>query len=134
MKHRLGRLRLPVPTHVYVVSRRKWLGIEPLAFDEACAAHDARLPPYHSDPFDRGLVAQAIVHGLTVVTPDPRFRRILRSLFGEASGPDEPLADVYVEIDAGAKQRTPGCCSPGGEPEAKPWRKGPSVLKFLKNL
>lgn len=74
IKHRLGRLRLPVPPHVYVVSRRKWLGLEALAFDEDCAAHDARLPPYHSDPFDRGLVAQAIVHGLTLVTPDPQIQ------------------------------------------------------------
>ena len=74
IKHRLGRLRLPVPPHVYLASRRKWLGIEPLAFDEDCAAHDARLPPYHSDPFDRGLVAQAIVHGLTLVTPDPQIQ------------------------------------------------------------
>ena len=54
----------------YVVSRRNWLRIEPLAFDEACAAHDALLPPHHRDPFDRGLVSQAILNGMTIVTPD----------------------------------------------------------------
>ena len=31
----------------------------------------ATLPPIHRDPFDRMLVAQAIVEGLTVVTRDP---------------------------------------------------------------
>jgi len=29
------------------------------------------LPTHHADPFDRMLVSQAIVHGLTIVTPDP---------------------------------------------------------------
>ena len=45
-------------------------GSEPLAFDEAGAAHDALLPPHHRDPFDRGLVSQAILNGMTIVTPD----------------------------------------------------------------
>ena len=54
----------------YVVSRRDWLGLEPLPFDDASAAHDALLPPLHSDPFDRGLISQAILNGLTIVTPD----------------------------------------------------------------
>ena len=29
-----------------------------------------RLPAIHRDPFDRMLVSQAIVHGLTILTPD----------------------------------------------------------------
>ena len=69
-KHRLGRLPLPEPPRRYVASRRKWLGLEPLAFDEAAAAIDARLPSLHHDPVDRGLVAQAILYGMTIVTPD----------------------------------------------------------------
>lgn len=35
----------------------------------------ARLPAHHRDPFDRMLVAQALVEGLTVVTRDPAFGR-----------------------------------------------------------
>lgn len=73
IKHRLGRLPLPEPPARYVVSRRNWLRIEPLAFDEACAAHDALLPSHHKDPFDRGLVSQAILNGMTIVTPDAAF-------------------------------------------------------------
>ena len=57
IKHRLGRLPLPEPPARYVASRRSWLRIEPLAFDEDCAAHDALLPPHHRDPFDRGRLA-----------------------------------------------------------------------------
>ncbi|WP_425154003.1 type II toxin-antitoxin system VapC family toxin [Candidatus Palauibacter sp.] len=70
IKYRIGRLPLPEPPARYVSSRREWLGLEPLAFDEASAAHDVLLPALHADPFDRGLVSQAILHGLTIVTPD----------------------------------------------------------------
>ena len=75
VKHRLGRLPLPEPPTRYVSSRRRWLRIEPLAFDEACAAHDALLAPHHRNPFDRGLVSQAILHGMTIVTPDAAIGR-----------------------------------------------------------
>ena len=75
IKHRLGRLPLPDSPERYVVKQREELQIEPLAFDEACAGHDARLPPYHTDPFDRGLVSQAILHGMILVTPDPEIAR-----------------------------------------------------------
>lgn len=33
----------------------------------------ARLPQHHRDPFDRMLIAQAQLEGLTIVTRDPRF-------------------------------------------------------------
>ncbi|MDE2990003.1 MAG: type II toxin-antitoxin system VapC family toxin [Chloroflexota bacterium] len=71
IKHRLGRLPLPEPPTRYVASRRRWLQLEPLPFDESSAVHDVLLPPLHPDPFDRGLVAQAILNHMTVVTPDP---------------------------------------------------------------
>ena len=75
IKHRLGRLPLPEPPNRYVASRREWLELEPLAFDESCAAHDGLLPAHHRDPFDRGLVSQAILGGLTIVTPDAAIAR-----------------------------------------------------------
>ena len=74
IKHRLGRLPLPLPPSTYASSRRDWLAIRPLPFGESSAAHDARLPPLHRDAFDRGLVCQAMLHALTVVTPDPAIR------------------------------------------------------------
>ena len=58
-----------------MVSRREWLQLQPLVFDEDCAAHDALLPPLHDDPFDRGLVSQAILNGMTIVTPDAELAR-----------------------------------------------------------
>jgi PIN domain nuclease of toxin-antitoxin system len=35
----------------------------------------AALAPHHQDPFDRMLIAQAQVEGLTIVTRDPHFRQ-----------------------------------------------------------
>jgi PIN domain nuclease of toxin-antitoxin system len=75
IKHRLGRLPLPEPPSRYVASRREWLCLEPLDFDQAAATHDALLPAHHRDPFDRGLVSQAILLGLSIVTPDPAIAR-----------------------------------------------------------
>ena len=75
IKYRLGRLALPEPPARYVVSRRTWLHIEPLAFDEASAVHDALLPAHHRDPFDRALVSQAILGGMSIVTPDTEIGR-----------------------------------------------------------
>lgn len=75
IKHKLGRLPLPEPPERYLPSRRAWLRLEPLPFDEAAAAHDALLPDLHRDPFDRGLVSQAILRGLKIVTPDPEIGR-----------------------------------------------------------
>lgn len=75
IKHRLGRLPLPESPVRFVVSRREALQLEPLSFDESSAAHEGLLPPHHRDPFDRGLIAQAIVNGMTLVTPDPIIAR-----------------------------------------------------------
>ncbi len=43
----------------------------PVTVDHALAA--GALPPHHSDPFDRMLVAQAGLAGLTLITRDPRL-------------------------------------------------------------
>jgi PIN domain nuclease of toxin-antitoxin system len=50
-------------------------GFEPLPITLAHAAAAGRLPPHHADPFDRILVAQAQLEGLTIVSRDPVFER-----------------------------------------------------------
>jgi len=66
-----GTLRLPIPPGRLVTDARKRYGISTLPVDEESALHLVKLPRLHADPFDRMLVSQAIVHGLTIVTPDP---------------------------------------------------------------
>lgn len=71
IKHARGRLPLPVPLDQFLPMVRERHGFQSLAIDEESALHVAKLPRLHADPFDRMLVSQAIVHGLTIVTPDP---------------------------------------------------------------
>ena len=75
VKHRLGRLPLPAAPDEFVPFQRAAHGIEPLPVDEEAALHVAKLPDLHRDPFDRLLVAQAIVGGLLVLTPDDEIRK-----------------------------------------------------------
>jgi PIN domain nuclease of toxin-antitoxin system len=70
-KHAIGRLPLPEPPPRFVPAMRAAHGIEMLAIDEESVLQTIRLPLLHRDPFDRVLVCQAIVHGMTLITPDP---------------------------------------------------------------
>ncbi len=70
IKYELGRLRLRVPPQEYVVRQRQLHRIESLPITEEETLQVGKLPDLHRDPFDRLLVAQAIVGGLTIVTPD----------------------------------------------------------------
>jgi PIN domain nuclease of toxin-antitoxin system len=70
IKHAAGRLRLPERPDVFVPTIREASGIGSLEIEEESALHAGRLPGLHADPFDRMLVAQAIVHGMTILTPD----------------------------------------------------------------
>lgn len=49
------------------------LGFDPLPVTARHAEHVEHLPWHHRDPFDRLLVSQAIVEGLTVVSGDSRL-------------------------------------------------------------
>ena len=71
VKFAKGTLRLPVPPGRLIPDARKRYGLSTLPVDEESALHLVKLPRLHADPFDRMLVSQAIVHGLTIVTPDP---------------------------------------------------------------
>lgn len=62
----VGRLTMREPFATAVESG----GFAPLAITFAHAARVATLPHLHRDPFDRMLVAQADVEGLTLVTRD----------------------------------------------------------------
>ena len=69
IKTALGKLETPEALGAVVLDE----GFEPLpvTFDHAELA--GTLPPHHRDPFDRMLIAQALVERLTLVTHDPAF-------------------------------------------------------------
>ena len=49
-------------------------GVRTLGLSPAHGLAVAQLPAHHRDPFDRLIIAQAMVERLTVVTADPRFQ------------------------------------------------------------
>lgn len=71
IKFGLDKLPLPAPPAVWLPEQRRLHGIASLVVDEGAMTHLAALPPIHRDPFDRLLVAQALQHGMTLVTVDP---------------------------------------------------------------
>jgi PIN domain nuclease of toxin-antitoxin system len=66
IKRASGRLEFDVDLP-HEVARRSFTPL-PVTSEHGVTA--ARLPPHHSDPFDRMLVAQAQIEGLTIVTSD----------------------------------------------------------------
>lgn len=74
-KYSLGKLPLPRSPEYYIAEAREKSGVESLPLDEESALQSARLPRLHTDPFDRMLIAQAMVHGLVIVTPDEAIER-----------------------------------------------------------
>ncbi len=69
IKRALGRLAVPGDIRDAIVAGA-YLPL-PITVDHAVAA--ARLPLLHRDPFDRLLVAQAMVEELTIVTRDDKI-------------------------------------------------------------
>jgi PIN domain nuclease of toxin-antitoxin system len=74
IKSRLGREDFKVDARVL---RRSMLdngyGELPIGSEHVVALES--LPPLHKDPFDRILVAQALVEGITLITADERLVR-----------------------------------------------------------
>jgi PIN domain nuclease of toxin-antitoxin system len=74
IKHSLGRRDMPVSSQDalrYFRESGYWfLSLEP---EHALAVED--LPAHHADPFDRILVAQALVEPMRLITHDPMVAR-----------------------------------------------------------
>ena len=73
MATKVARGRLEAPADF--LDRLLDLGMAPLALEWEHARVAGGLPLYHRDPFDRMLVAQAIVERLTIVTRDEDIGR-----------------------------------------------------------
>ena len=73
IKESKGRLDLPLPSASYVPTACSKMGATflPIRAEHAFIVRD--LPPHHKDPFDRIIVAQALIEGLTLVTADAKL-------------------------------------------------------------
>ena len=75
IKWRAGKLELPLPPDDMLpagIARSNFAAL-PIHFEHTFAA--ANLPAHHSDPFDRMLIAQAIIENATLVTVDKKIKR-----------------------------------------------------------
>ena len=72
IKQTIGKLRLDLTTSEFVEGLLS-KGVLPIVIGIEHAMIAGGLPLHHRDPFDRTLIAQAQVEGLTLVTADPRI-------------------------------------------------------------
>ena len=79
IKHGLGRGDMPVSGHDALRYFRD-SGYRLLAIEPEHAAAIAELPPYHQDPFDRMLVAQALTEPMRLITHDAMVARYSDSI------------------------------------------------------
>ena len=75
IKHRLGRPDSPPFSGHQAITHFGNAGFSLLNITPAHAAFVERLPPIHSDPFDRLMLAQAIVESMQFVTYDRHLTR-----------------------------------------------------------
>ncbi len=73
IKYGIGKLELSDVPERFVAERVKRAGFMhlPIGLEHVTEVHS--LPPLHKDPFDRLLVSQARVEGMTILTGDPHF-------------------------------------------------------------
>ena len=70
IKYQLGKLPLPIAPVDYVPDRLRITRTQPLPITAAHALRAGGLPAVHRDPFDRMLVAQALVEDIPVLSSD----------------------------------------------------------------
>jgi PIN domain nuclease of toxin-antitoxin system len=75
IKAKLGRVTLPEDPERFIPDQLEVNAFEVLPVRLPHALRVASLPGVHADPFDRLLVAQALVEDLTVVSKDRRLGR-----------------------------------------------------------
>ena len=75
IKYKAGKLALPEAPSVFVPEYRKKNNVLSLPLNEESVLQVSKLPEFHSDPFDRMMVCQAIMHSLAIVTPDDMIRQ-----------------------------------------------------------
>lgn len=71
IKRQLGKLDLRMPLAEILPHQQETNGMTVLSVTQAHVMALEDLPLHHRDPFDRLLVAQAIVEGATLVSADP---------------------------------------------------------------
>ena len=70
-----GKLVLPVSPAEFVTRAVQTMSLQALNITYLHALEVDELPTHHRDPFDRMLIAQARIEGMTILTDDKIFQR-----------------------------------------------------------
>jgi PIN domain nuclease of toxin-antitoxin system len=73
IKHSLGRLPLSLPLADFIAQHVTLSRVQLLPITVPHILKVAQLPHYHSDPFDRLLIAQALAENIPIVSVDGKF-------------------------------------------------------------
>ncbi len=73
IKVQLGKFDLPEPPNFYIPKRLSEQGIRSLSITQNHTLGVYNLGRHHADPFDRLIIAQAIVEQMTILTSDRTF-------------------------------------------------------------
>jgi PIN domain nuclease of toxin-antitoxin system len=73
IKVSIGRLPIPAPLDSFIPEQLRINRISLLPIELKHLFEVTRIPLHHRDPFDRMIIAQAIVEGLPVLSADPAF-------------------------------------------------------------
>jgi PIN domain nuclease of toxin-antitoxin system len=76
LKHQTGKLPMPEVPRTWLPKQAAFFDLQRQPLDLESIFRSGELPAIHRDPFDRLLCAQALTHGLTVLTPDPPFAQL----------------------------------------------------------
>jgi PIN domain nuclease of toxin-antitoxin system len=75
IKYSLGKLRLKLPPREFVPLALARHGVTYDRLTDESIWFLDKLPALHRDPFDRLLIAHALLGGMTIVTPDPHIHQ-----------------------------------------------------------
>ena len=64
------KLALPLPVAIWYQEALEFHGVDELAVNGEIAITSSGLPLLHNDPFDRMIIATALVHKMPLATPD----------------------------------------------------------------
>lgn len=74
IKYGLGKLKLPESPEIFFADRVRQADYRHLRIDLRHVTRVHSLPPVHRDPFDRLLITQALVEGMTIISDDRIFK------------------------------------------------------------
>jgi PIN domain nuclease of toxin-antitoxin system len=75
IKTRLGKFTLEEPPGTYVPKRLAAQGIRSLSITQGHTLKVYDLAGHHRDPFDRIIIAQAVIEEMTILTADRQFAK-----------------------------------------------------------